>query len=158
MQRSYHPRLSLNLQSLCLNPDILSAQVITPDTPNPSSLVVDVSTSPKPTNTMHSRRKTYAGDFAIATRGAINDYQERIALLESQNSRISGELDATRNALVDEREERKLERQSVIMTARQVYLLRAGLTVILANSPKFSMSANCAWKSWIRSRKFAHRI
>lgn len=117
MQRSYHPRLSLNLQSLCLNPDILSAQVITPDTPNPSSLVVDVSTSPKPTNTMHSRRKTYAGDFAIATRGAINDYQERIALLESQNSRISGELDATRNALVDEREERKLERQSVIMTA-----------------------------------------
>ncbi|KAJ3856023.1 hypothetical protein EV368DRAFT_61996 [Lentinula lateritia] len=61
----------------------------------------------------HIRRKTYAGDLAVATRGVFHEYKERIALLEAQNSRISVELNATQDALVDEREDRRIEHQSL---------------------------------------------
>lgn len=62
---------------------------------------------------------TYAGDLALAlgNESAMQEYEERIALLESQNARISVELRATRDALADEREDRRIERQSVIMSS-----------------------------------------
>jgi hypothetical protein len=68
---------------------------------------------------MRLRRKTYAGDLTLALNNGnvIQDYEERIALLESHNSRISGELKAARDALVDEREDRRIERQSIVMSA-----------------------------------------
>ncbi|THU89507.1 hypothetical protein K435DRAFT_243311 [Dendrothele bispora CBS 962.96] len=66
---------------------------------------------------MHVRRKTYAGDLASLSRDVIREYEGRIALLESQNSRISVELEQARDALSDEREDRKIERHSLILTS-----------------------------------------
>ncbi|KAJ3987321.1 hypothetical protein F5890DRAFT_1498432 [Lentinula detonsa] len=114
MQRTFPPRLSLNLESLSTSPDFLSPQPVI----NTPIISTSTPTTPRPTMaSAHLRRKTYAGDLAVATRNAIHDYEERIALLESHNSRISVELNATRNALVDEREDRRIERQSLIMSA-----------------------------------------
>ncbi|KAJ4000799.1 hypothetical protein F5050DRAFT_1728916 [Lentinula boryana] len=114
MQRTFPPRLSLNLESLSTTPDFLPPQPVI----NTPIISTSTPTTPRPTiASAHVRRKTYAGDLAVATRNAIHDYEERIALLESHNSRISVELNATRNALVDEREDRRIERQSLIMSA-----------------------------------------
>ncbi|KAJ3782289.1 hypothetical protein GGU10DRAFT_83639 [Lentinula aff. detonsa] len=114
MQRTVPPRLSLNLESLSTSPDFLLPQPVI----NTPIISTSTPTTPRPTiASAHVRRKTYAGDLAVATRNAIHDYEERIALLESHNSRMSVELNATRNALVDEREDRRIERQSLIMSA-----------------------------------------
>ncbi|KAK0483612.1 hypothetical protein IW261DRAFT_1464167 [Armillaria novae-zelandiae] len=62
-----------------------------------------------PTQTsLHVRRKTFAGDMNAATRNLLLDFEEKVALLESRNKHISVELEATRNALVMEREERQI--------------------------------------------------
>ncbi|PBK96841.1 hypothetical protein ARMGADRAFT_1076975 [Armillaria gallica] len=62
-----------------------------------------------PTQTsLHVRRKTFAGDINAATRSLLLDYEEKVALLESRNKHISVELEATRDALVMEREERQI--------------------------------------------------
>lgn len=74
----------------------------------------------------HIRRKTYAGDLAVATRGVIHEYEERIALLEAQNSRISVELNATQDALVDEREDRRIERQSLTIPETSSFPAQTG--------------------------------
>ncbi|KAJ3779324.1 hypothetical protein FB446DRAFT_710502 [Lentinula raphanica] len=114
MQDTSSPRLSLKLQSLSTSSDFLSLHS-TSDIGTPLSLQL-TPTTPRPTTApTHVRRKTYAGDLAVATRATIHDYEERIALLESQNSRIFVELNATQNALADEREDRRIERQSLIM-------------------------------------------
>ncbi|KAJ3905807.1 hypothetical protein F5879DRAFT_949282 [Lentinula edodes] len=111
MQGTFPPHLSLNLESLSTNSDFLS-QNITPIISTPLSSLTP--TTPRlPMVSAHIRRKTYAGDLAVATRGVIHEYEERIALLEAQNSRISVELNATQDALVDEREDRRIERQSL---------------------------------------------
>ncbi|KAK0210741.1 hypothetical protein DFS33DRAFT_1270705 [Desarmillaria ectypa] len=57
--------------------------------------------------TQTSRRKTFAGDMNAATRSLLLDFEEKVALLESRNKHISVELEATRDALVMEREERQ---------------------------------------------------
>ncbi|KAJ4487971.1 hypothetical protein J3R30DRAFT_873045 [Lentinula aciculospora] len=116
MQRSSLPRLSLNLQSLSTNHDFLS-QHITPVIGTPLSSTA-TPTTPRPTTaSAHVRRKTYAGDLRVAARSTIHDFEEQIALLESHNSRISVELKATRDALVDECEDRRIERQSLTLPA-----------------------------------------
>ncbi|KAK0459713.1 uncharacterized protein EV420DRAFT_1641910 [Desarmillaria tabescens] len=56
---------------------------------------------------LHVRRKTFAGDMNAATRNLLLDFEEKVALLESRNKHISVELEATRDALVMEREERQ---------------------------------------------------
>ncbi|SJL00381.1 uncharacterized protein ARMOST_03694 [Armillaria ostoyae] len=62
-----------------------------------------------PTQTsLHIRRKTFAGDMNAATRSLLLDFEEKVALLESRNKHISVELEATRDALVMEREERQI--------------------------------------------------
>ncbi|KAJ3827934.1 hypothetical protein F5880DRAFT_1083564 [Lentinula raphanica] len=114
MQHTSSPRLSLKLQSLSTSSDFLTLHS-TSDIGTPLSLQL-TPTTPRPTTApTHVRRKTYAGELAVATRATIHDYEERIALLESQNSRFSVELNATQNALADEREDRRIERQSLIM-------------------------------------------
>lgn len=57
---------------------------------------------------LHVRRKTFAGDMNAATRSLLLDFEEKVALLESRNKHISVELEATRDALVMEREERQI--------------------------------------------------
>ncbi|KAE9396057.1 hypothetical protein BT96DRAFT_922400 [Gymnopus androsaceus JB14] len=120
MRRAFQPRLSLHSHSLSLSTDLTSQ--ISPGIPSSSLHAGDLSgsspTTPQPTKT-HFRRKTYAGDLALdlGNANAIRDYEERIALLESQNARISVELRATQQNLVDEREDRQIQRQSFIMSA-----------------------------------------
>ncbi|KIK59912.1 hypothetical protein GYMLUDRAFT_44397 [Collybiopsis luxurians FD-317 M1] len=111
MQRPYRPRLSLHSQSLSVNTDFLSKLGTIP-----AEVSASTPTSPLPDRTLAQvRRKTVAGN--LANWGPAHEYEERIALLEAQNSRISGELKATRDALVDERENRRIERQSVLTSA-----------------------------------------
>ncbi|KAK0503249.1 hypothetical protein EDD18DRAFT_1137067 [Armillaria luteobubalina] len=78
---------------------------ILPMTIPKTSTVLPVS---HPTQTsLHVRRKTFAGDMNTATRNLLLDFEEKVALLESRNKHISVELEATRDALVMEREERQ---------------------------------------------------
>ncbi|KAF5391408.1 hypothetical protein D9757_001904 [Collybiopsis confluens] len=68
-------------------------------------------TSPLPDRTLAQvRRKTVAGNLAGWN---TTHYEERIVLLEAQNSRLVDDLKAQRDALVDEREDRRIERQSL---------------------------------------------
>ncbi|KAF5373901.1 hypothetical protein D9758_000577 [Tetrapyrgos nigripes] len=79
------------------------------------SVSLQTPSSPVPPTPMHVRRKTYAGDLNTVSRDVIREFEGRIALLESRNARMSVELEQTRDALSDEREERKIERHSLIL-------------------------------------------
>ncbi|KAJ4469444.1 hypothetical protein C8J55DRAFT_608523 [Lentinula edodes] len=127
MQGTFPPHLSLDLESLSTNSDFLS-QNITPIISTPLRPLSSLTpTTPRlPMASAHIRRKTYAGDLAVATRGIIHEYEERIALLEAQNSRISVELNATQDALVDEREDRRIERQSLTIPETSSFPAQTG--------------------------------
>ncbi|KAF9053664.1 hypothetical protein BDZ89DRAFT_289576 [Hymenopellis radicata] len=54
----------------------------------------------------HHRRRTYGGDVSPTTRTPLLNVEEKIALLESTNKRLSVELEETRDALLTERDGR----------------------------------------------------
>lgn len=67
----------------------------------------------------HHRRRTYGGDVSPTTRTPLLDVEEKIALLESTNKRLSVELEETRDALLTERDGRMIFPQAQVTTPTQ---------------------------------------
>ncbi|KAK7446372.1 hypothetical protein VKT23_004225 [Stygiomarasmius scandens] len=108
----HRPRLSLNVPPSTWAQEANASSSLKFAPLNPESPTTAIPRTP-----MHVRRKTYAGDLTSVSRDVIREYEGRIALLESQNDRISVELERARDALSDEQEERKIERHSLILTS-----------------------------------------
>ncbi|KAJ7582726.1 hypothetical protein C8J56DRAFT_955570 [Mycena floridula] len=92
-----------------------SLRFVSPSLVNESSFPFPSEPSPTTPSTpraplrRHSRSKTFAG-------GDTRSYEERIALLEARNFSITGELEATRGMLNEEREQRSIARHSIALS------------------------------------------
>ncbi|KAJ7452438.1 hypothetical protein B0H11DRAFT_2073411 [Mycena galericulata] len=78
-----------------------------PQSPSPSSQSILESTASRKTRPLRSRPKSYGGGLTPATLELILDFESRIAELESRHTRISVELEETRDALNNERAARR---------------------------------------------------